>query len=357
MRLTRCDCQLLHLPGGVEGGPERLSVLLVQLDTDTGLRGLGFAYTTQGSGRALHAVAVDDIAPLLTGEDPLDHERLSARVYWRLQTIGRRGLVAQAYSAFDVALWDLKGKAANLPLFKLWGGARSSAPAFVGDAGWSGLEPEDVLDSARPLLDQGLMGLKLFQSGSPQADADRTQRIRDAIGEDLWLAVDAGQRYDFGTALAMGRFFEEDIGADWFENPVLCEDVASHARLAAKLDIPLATGASLFGIDEFEVYVQGNAVSVLRPDVTRIGGLTPVLKIAALAERHHRSVAPHVLPEIGVHLVCGLTGVASVEYVRWLEPLWAVPPRFDNGKMLPPPRPGLGLEVEPEMLARFRVDG
>jgi L-alanine-DL-glutamate epimerase-like enolase superfamily enzyme len=355
MRLTRCDCQLLQLPGSGAGGPERVAVLLVHLETDDGLLSTGFAYTIQGSGRALLAAAVDDIAPILTGEDPLDHERLAAKVYWRLQSIGRRGLVAQAYSAFDVALWDLKSKSAGLPLYKLLGGAREATPAFVGDAGWPGMEPGDVLDVARPLLERGLMGVKLCQSGDPEADADRTQRVREALGEDIWLAVDAGQRYDYGTALAMGHFFEEEIGTDWFENPVLCEDVGAHARLAQKLEVPLAAGSFLFSREEFENYLVRDAVAVLRPDITRLGGLTAVLKITALAELHHRSVAPHALPEIGVHLACGLPGVSAIEYVGWLQPLWTESLRIEDGKLRPPDSPGLGLMLDPDAVAKFRL--
>src|SRR6185369_13269193 len=108
-------------------------MLIVYLDTDAGHRGLGFAYALEEGGRALKMIATDDLAPLLIGEDPLDHERLAAKVYWRLQSIGRRGLVAHAYSAVDLALWDLKGKAAGLPLYKLLGGARESAPVYGSD--------------------------------------------------------------------------------------------------------------------------------------------------------------------------------------------------------------------------------
>lgn len=356
MRITRCDCQLLRLPLA-SGGPESVAVLLVQFDTDAGLRGLGFATAVQGSGRALLAVAEDDLAPLLLGEDPLDHERLAAKAYWKLQTIGRRGLVAQAYAAFDIGLWDLKGKTAGLPLYKLLGGARESAPAFFGDAGWPSLEVAEVMDAARPYLDRGLMGVKLYLSGDPEADADRAQRVREALGEDVWFAVDAGQRYDYATALAMGHFFEEDIGADWFENPVPCEDVAAHARLATKLELPLAAGSLLMGRDEFETYLSRDAASVLRPDATRLGGLTAWLKVAALAEVHHRPIAPHGPAEVNVHLACGLPGVTAVEYVPWLTPLWTMPPCFEGGKMTPPPRPGLGLEVNPDAVGKYRVGG
>src|SRR5262245_52782329 len=146
MRITRADWQLLHIPlawprasaleAASYGRLNHVVALLLRLDTDAGVSGLGFASAVQSSGRGLFAVAVDDLTPLITGEDPLDHERLEQKVYWRLQTVGRRGLVQQAYSAVDVALWDLKGKVAGLPLHKLLGGARASTTAYGSDTGW-----------------------------------------------------------------------------------------------------------------------------------------------------------------------------------------------------------------------------
>ncbi len=364
MRVTRAESQLLHLPlsrprsSPTEAAAGRLNhvvVLLVHIETDTGLRGLGFAYALQGSGRALLACAEDDISPLLVGEDPLDHERLGAKVYWRLQTIGRRGLVMQAYSAFDLALWDLKGKAANLPLYKLLGGARDAAAAYGSDTGWLWMSPEEIFEASQPYLEQGLMGIKVKVGADAEADADRLGRLRELFGEDVWLAVDANQRYDFGTALAMGRFFEEEVGADWFEEPILCEDVAGHARLKMSLEIPLAVGETLYGADEFDRYLQKDALDVLQPDVTRLGGLTATLRVLALAQQHHRPVSLHLLPEVGVQLCCGLPVVTSVEYMPWLWPLWQEPPQLDSGRLLPPSRPGLGLESDPEAIARYRA--
>src|SRR5262249_485532 len=158
------------------------------------------------------------------------------------------------------------------------------------------------------------------------------------------LAVDANERYDYSTALAMGHFFEEEVGADWFEEPILCEDVAGHGRLKARLEIPIAAGEMLFGRDEFAAYLERGALDVVQPDVTRVGGLTAPLKVVALAEQHRRPVSPHLLPEVAVHLCCGLPAVASVEYMPWLWPLWQEPPRLVKGHLVPPPRPGLGLE-------------
>jgi L-alanine-DL-glutamate epimerase-like enolase superfamily enzyme len=365
MRITNLESQLLRLPlerpitdPNETTGPrlDHLFMLIVHLDTDAGHRGLGFAYALQGGGRALKAIADDDLAPIVIGEDPLDHERLWSKAYWRLQSVGRRGLVAQAYSAVDLALWDIKGKAAGLPLYKLLGGARESAPVYGSDTGWLWMSPEEIIDASRPYLDQGMMGVKIKVGNSnPEVDAERLTLIREALGEDIWLGADANQRYNLGTALAMGYFFEEEIGVDWYEEPITCEDVEGHARLADKLDVPIALGETLFGRDEFRAYLERGAVAVLQPDLTRVGGLTEFLKLVTLAELHHRPVAPHLLPEIGVHLACGLPNVTVVEYMPWLFPAFIEPPAIVAGQIVPPKRPGLGLEILPDAVAKYRV--
>jgi L-alanine-DL-glutamate epimerase-like enolase superfamily enzyme len=363
MRITRLDSHLLRiplarpvtLPSGGDRGLDHVWLLVVYLDTDAGHRGLGFAYALGGGGRALKVVADDELTPLVVGEDPLCHERLGKKVQDRLHGIGRLGLVAQAYAAIDLALWDLKGKAAGLPLYKLLGGYRDAAPAYAADAGWLWMSPEEMIEAARPHLDQGLMGVKLQVGGDPEADAERVTRVREALGEDVWLGADAGQRYDYATALAMGRFLEEEIGADWFEEPISCEDLEGHARLAQRLEVPVAAGGSLFGPDEFAAYLARDALEVVRPDVTRVGGLTAWLKVAALAQSRHRPVAPHRLPEVGVHLACGLPGVRAVEYLPWLFPAFAEPPAVVNGQLVPPRRPGLGLKLRADALEKYRV--
>lgn len=366
MRITQIDSQLLRIPLArplsaptVDDRSTRIDhvlMLVVHLDTDAGHRGLGFAYSLHGGGKALKALATDDIAPLVTSEDPLDHERLGGKVYRRLQGIGRRGLVMQAWSAFDLALWDIKGKAAGMSLYKLLGGVRESTPVYSTDAGWLSMNADEVIAAAAPYLDQGMMGIKVQVGGQdPEADAERLTRIRESLGEDIWLGVDANQRYDYATALSMGRFYEEEIGVDWFEEPISCEDVGGHARLARRLEVPLALGETLFGRDEFEAYLDRDAVDILQPDVTRVGGLTAWLKIAALAEQHHRPMAPHLLPEIGVHLACGLPHVMTVEYLPWLFPAFVEPPTVVKGRLVPNKRPGLGLEINPDAATKFKA--
>jgi L-alanine-DL-glutamate epimerase-like enolase superfamily enzyme len=364
MRITRIDFDLLNVPltrpraSPLESSAGRLNhviALIAHVHTDAGVTGLGSAYALQSSGRALLATAVDDLAPLLVNENPLDHERLLAKVYWRLQTVGRRGLVQQAYSALDVALWDIKGKSANLPLYKLLGGARDSVRAYGSDSAWLWMSVEEIVSASQPYVDQG-MGLKI-KVGAADEDTDRIGRLAEAFGEDLWLAVDANERYDYDTALRMGRFFEEEIGVAWLEEPLSCEDLDGHARLARKLDLPIAAGEMLFGIDEFRSYLERDALAVVQPDITRLGGITPTLKVIALAEGRGLMVSPHLQPEIAVHLGCGLNAVTLVEYMPWLYPVFRNPPRLERGRLIPPDRPGVGLELDTEAVARWRVGG
>jgi L-alanine-DL-glutamate epimerase-like enolase superfamily enzyme len=366
MRITQVESQLLRLPltrpvrTPLENEPgarlDHVFMLIVHLDTDAGHRGLGFAYALQGGGRALKAIADDDLAPLLVGEDPLAVEKIGAKVYWRLQGIGRTGLVAQAYSAVDLALWDLKGKAAGLPLYRLLGGARDAAPCYAADTGWLWMSVEEIIEASRPLVEQG-MGLKLKVGGSdPEVDMERVSQVREEFGEEIWLGVDANQSLDYGTALAMGHFFEEEMGVGWFEEPISCEDVDGHARLAARLEVPIAVGETLFSREEFRQYLEKGAADVLQPDVTRLGGITSLLKVAGLAEMHHRPLAPHVLPEVGVHLACGLANVKTVEYMPWLYPAFMETPAIIKGKIVPPKRPGLGLEIAQEAVEKYRIE-
>jgi L-alanine-DL-glutamate epimerase-like enolase superfamily enzyme len=260
------------------------------------------------------------------------------------------------YSAVDLALWDLKGKVAGLPLYKLLGGARESAKVYAADTGWLWMTPEQIVEASRPYLDQGMMGIKVKVGADPEADAERVTLIREAIGEDVWLGVDANQRYDYGTALAMGHFFEEEMGVDWFEEPISCENVDGHAHLRARLEVPIALGESLISREEFRRYLDQDAADILQPDVTRLGGLTAWLKVAALAELYHRPLAPHLLPEVGVHLACGLPNVQTVEYMPWLFPAFMEPPAIVDGKIVPPRRPGLGLEILSDAVEKYRVE-
>lgn len=336
-----------------QGRNDRITTLVARVRTSEGLEGIGYAYSLQGAGKAMYWLGKDLLAPLLINENPLDHERLFQKVYWRTQTIGRLGLVPQVYSALDMALWDIKGKTAKLPIHKMLGGARDSASAYISHTGWLWMSVGEILDKTKPFLDQGAMGVKIKVGANPNDDIERLTNIRDGLGEEVWLAVDANERYDLGTALAMGRFFQDEVGVGWFEEPISCENISGHAHLARALDIPIACGEMLFSGQEFQTYLGQGAMDVAQPDITRLGGITPFLKTMAICEGHHVPVAPHLMPEIALHLACGLQQITSVEYMPWMQPVFSNYPTLHQGKLKPLDKPGWGLELNPEALKEF----
>lgn len=353
MKVTRFESELRRLPlerpadvpGRAGHKQGEVSFLLVQLEADGGHRGVGVA-TIPFAGEALRMLVESELKPLVLGANPLERELLDQRVRETFGTAADDALFARAWSAVDVAFWDLTGRAANLPVASLLGGARPATSAFVGDIGWLWMTPEQTIDAAPPLLQRGAMGIQVHVGcGSPEADADRLTRIRESLGEDAWLGVNAGGRYDYATALSMGHFFEEEMGVDWFEDPIPADDIDGHARLAEKLEVPIAVGSAFGSLADFCRVLESGAADVLRPDVGRVGGLTRLVKVAHLAEAFHKPVAVRGPAGICVHAACGLAGARTLELDGSLAKLFGTPPDLSRGCVSPPAGPGLGLQV------------
>lgn len=366
MRITEVRAELLRLPlprpmmsgssSGTKGGPvTHVSMPLVFIIAEDGTRGLGYAWSLLGGGTATRRVLEDDFAPLLIGEDALDHERIWQRLYRRLQSVGRHGLVMQAQAAIDLALWDLKGKAANMPVYKLLGGARERVPVYGSDGGWLYMTVAEMVTEFEHYLEQGMAGVKMkIGHDDPLIDVDRVRQVRKALGENTWIAVDANQKWDYATALRVGRELEQ-LGVAWFEEPLLCEDIAGHARLARDLDIPIALGETLGSRFEFDAYLRADAADILQPDVIRVGGITETVKVTALADAAQKRVELHHMMEVSVQIACGVLSSGMIEYMPWIAAAFTEPVIIKEGHMLPPQKAGLGLEIAEDIVAHHRV--
>ncbi len=329
--------------------PDGVDLVLVRLATDTPIAGVGLAYLLGSGAAAVCSLIADELAPLVIGEDPQDTDRLFAKAESRFRAVGFAGLAARAYSALDIALWDIKAKAAGVPLFQLLGGARPAAPFFVSDL------TGDVLKFAKPLLKQGAMGVRIeIGGGDVQADAERVREISDGLGDEAWVGVAADGRFDLGTAQALAHFFE-DIGVDWFEDPIPAADEVGYAKLAGLMETPLAIGSGFASREAFFRVIRAGHIRTIRPDIGRLGGVTPVLKIAAVAEAFHVAVSPVRLSEVNVHLACGLGVVPHVDAVSWFKDVFEGGPAMEGGKLVPPAEPGLGLAINEAAAAKFRV--
>jgi L-alanine-DL-glutamate epimerase-like enolase superfamily enzyme len=316
-------------------GPDAVDLVIVNAETEAGLTGLGFTYVLGAGANAVRSLIDNEVSQVVVGEDARDTDKLFAKAEGRFRGVGFAGAVARAYSAIDVALWDIKAKAAGVPLFRLLGAARESAPFFV----------SDVADAkaAKPLMKQGAMGLRVeVGGGDVQADAERVREISDGLGDDGWVGVSAGGRFDLGTAQALAHFFE-DIGIDWFEDPIPASDSPGYAKLANLMEVPLAVGSSFDSREMFFRVIRDGVVRTVRPDIARIGGITPLLKVAAVAEAYHVAVSPVRMPEVGVHLACGLGVVPHVDTVSWFKDVFTGWATIADGKLVPGAGHGLGL--------------
>lgn len=365
MKITRVETDLLRvplprpvaLPASQDlRSATAVEAVLVRVLTDGVSAGLGFAYTLGGGGAAVRSLIDTVIADVVAGADPTLSEWLYLKAWAELEGLGFAGLAARAYAAVDFALWDLKGKAAGLPVYRLLGGYRTKLKAVVSDTATPALGARQAIKETRAALDRGAAGVQVeIGTQDPELDAERVRQIREGVPDGAWFEASACGRYDFSTAAWMGEVGAEELGLDGYSDPLRPDDLAGLGRLIDRLDVGLAVGALYDRPDDFVRLLDRGGVSAVRIDPLRLGGLTPARKVALAAELRHVAVYPVRLPEVGAHLAAGVVYGRMCEYVDWFAELFAGGPRFEVGQLVVPDDPGLGLAVRDEVASRYRV--
>jgi D-galactarolactone cycloisomerase len=347
------------------------TAMIVEIETDSGLTGWGECY---GPARMTAAV-VESVAPWLVGEDPLRTDHLWQMIYARLRDHGQKGVVIQGLSGIDIALWDIKGKHFGVPVHRLLGGPlRSEVKAYA-----TGLyrrkqgDPRKYLaDEAAGYVAEGFSAVKLKVGFGVEEDAAMTHAVRDAIGDDVALMVDANHAYDAVAAIRLGRMIERhDIG--WFEEPVPPEDIAGHLAVKAAISIPVAGGECEFTRFGFRDLLTARAVDIVQPDTCAAGGISECKKIADMAEAFGIRYNPHVwgtgiaiaaslqlLAVLPTHTPTSLNPLEPMlEFDRTEHPIRQAiltrPIEHVRGVVRVPDGPGLGIEVDREALRKFAV--
>jgi L-alanine-DL-glutamate epimerase-like enolase superfamily enzyme len=321
-----------------------IAILFAEIISKDGHAGLGFSYSKRAGGPGQFAHA-REIAPSLIGENPNDIARLWDKLVWAGASVGRSGLSTQAIGAFDVALWDMKAKRANLSLAKLVGAQHDSVQCYNTSGGFLHTPLEQLLKNTDASRDKGIGGIKL-KVGQPDSSIDlhRVQAVRKHLGDAFPLMVDANQQWSRPTAQRMCRVMEQ-FNLVWIEEPLDCYDAEGHAALAQQFDTPIATGEMLTSVSEHWDFIRQRGADYLMPDAPRVGGVTPYLKIAALAEHAGLMIAPHFAMELHVHLAATHAREPWVEHFEWLEPLFNERLETRDGRMIVPTRPGLGVTL------------
>lgn len=334
---------------------------VVRVETDDGISGVGLGVGVMlPFGERVVAGLIDVYDELLRGCDPLSTERIFQEMY-QPKLLGKRGIETRVASMIDIALWDIKGKFAALPLYQLLGGARESVPCYI--AGGYYQDGKTVANLASEMEGYVALGVRAVKMKvgrlSIREDAERVAAVRDAIGPDVDLLVDANGSYAADQAVRMARALERH-DVYWFEEPVRSDDYAGNVTVAAATTIPVATGENESTVFGFRDLLSAGGVGVLNPDAEIVGGVTAFMKVAALAEAAGISIAPHGRQELHVHLACAApTGVMAEYYRPNVDPIASIlvpmQPEIRDGRLYPPERPGHGIELDEKAVQRFRV--
>jgi len=329
---------------------------LVKIETDEGICGIGLG-ATGVIGRA----TVEHLTPLLIGEDPINVERIWHKL-WVPKLTGRRGLTTRAISAIDIGLWDIRAKVAGLPLYKLLGGYRDRVPTYV--AGGYYEEGKGLKELAAEMVENVEMGARAVKMKvgalSIREDVERVKTVREAIGPDVKLLLDANCAYRHYEAIQFAKRVEE-YDPFWFEEPVAPDDYEGHRRLADATSIPIATGENEYTRYGFRDLIANQSAAILNADAKILGGVTEFMKVAALAQAHDLDIAPHGSQDIHVHLVAAISNGLILEFYRdTVDPMWGKIYHHtltlnDDGTVSPPDVPGIGVDPNYEVLAPYRV--
>jgi L-alanine-DL-glutamate epimerase-like enolase superfamily enzyme len=368
MKITAVEPFILHVPvtgQRIADSTHNLShwgAPGVILRTDTGLAGFGYTGTHAHlpTDRLIADCIAHTFGPLLLGQDASAVRDLWLRMvrFPPAQWVGRGGITHLAIAALDVALWDLKAKAAAMPLWQLLGGsAQKRIAAYNTDGGWLSLSDGDLVAQMTAAVDQGFRGVKMkIGHADLQEDMRRLRLVRKAIGPAVALMVDANGRWDLPTAMRIGSVLAEN-DVRWFEEPLWYDDIEGHRRLAGAISTPIALGEQLYLLDHFRSFIAAGAVHYVQPDAVRLAGITEWWQVAELALAHRLPVVSHAGDMVQIHLHTAIAHAAcdSMEYIPWLRPVFVEPAEVRDGIYLTPQLPGAGTTLKPDAIERFGV--
>ena len=298
---------------------------------------------------------------MLIGQDPTQTQELFDKLQFSGINIwvGRAGIMQLALSAIDIALWDLKAKAAEQPLWQLLGGnADKKITGYNTDCGWLNFPTDQLVDDCKRMIEVEGFGAVKMKIGKPDPceDLKRIEAVRSAIGPEPKLMVDANGKWDLATGIEYGKQLA-DFDITWFEEPLWHDDVANHAALAQEISTPVALGELLYNIDQFRQFIEADAVHYVQPDVVRVGGVTPWWQIADLIVSNGLKLAPHHgdMMQAQIHLCIAHQGGYMLEYIPWTLECFAEPARVEDGVYLTPQQPGAGTTIRAEAMAKYNV--
>ncbi|MXQ07431.1 mandelate racemase/muconate lactonizing enzyme family protein [Alphaproteobacteria bacterium GH1-50] len=330
---------------------------ILTLTDDEGATGTGYAYTIGTGGPAVISLLRETLLPRLMGREAEEIEGIWRDLLFTTHATAVGAITSLALATIDTTLWDLRCRRAGLPLWRMAGGAKSSVPLYSTEGGWLHIPTDELVADALAMQAAGFSGSKI-KIGKPSLAQDRARlaAVREAVGDDYAILVDANQSFALSEAIRRADMLAEfDIG--WFEEPMPADDVGAHRELAARSSVPIAVGESMYSLSQFKDYLSLGACHIIQADVARIGGITPWLKAAHLAEAFNVSICPHFLMELHVSLTCAVPNAPMLEYIPQLDDITTSRLDVREGRAHAPQAPGLGIDWDWDAIAARAVDG
>lgn len=361
VRIEQVDVGLYKVPlshtmkDSTHGDMSDFELITVRIVDSDGAQGLGYTYGVRAGGAGIWALIDRYLRDVLVGEDADRIEFLWQRMWWCLHYAGRGGPVTSAISAVDIALWDLFGRRASQPLWKIFGGYDPVVPIYAGGIDL-GLSTEDLLAQSDRFQSEGFRAIKM-KVGRPDSreDVARVEAMREHLGDTFPLMADANMRWSADKAIKMARSLQP-FDLLWLEEPVIPDDFEGQARVVRDGGIPIAAGENWHTIYEFSRAISMGAVTFVEPDVCNVGGYTVFNKIAAIAEAHNLPLTSHGVHDLTVHSLAAAPtrtymeahGFAMGDYMDEAMPI-------GDGFVTAPDRPGHGIDFDFGLLEPHRI--
>lgn len=343
-----------RLSDSIHGDMLDFELITVRITDEDGVTGLGYTYTVNAGGAAVATMVDRYLVDVLVGRDADHTEALWEKMWWHMHYAGRGGHVTSAISAVDIALWDLKGRRLEQPLWRLFGGYDPVVPVYAGGIDLQ-FPIEQLLEQADGFITQGFRAIKMKVGRSElREDVERVAAMRTHLGDGFALMADANMRWSADQAVTAARELRE-FGLVWLEEPVIPDDLPGQARVVASGGIPVAAGENLHTLHEFRAAIAAQAVTYPEPDVSNCGGMTVFRKVASLAEAHNLPVTSHGVHDLTVHCLAAAPNRTYMEAHGFsLEPYMAEVMPIVDGSVTAPERPGHGIDLDFAALDRFR---
>jgi L-alanine-DL-glutamate epimerase-like enolase superfamily enzyme len=328
---------------------------IVRVLLEDGSEGVGYTYTGGIGGKSICSMIHNDLKPFLIGQDASCIEKLWEEMTWKIHYVGRGGIASFAISAIDIALWDLRSRKSDEPLWKLLGGANNSSKAYAGaiDLNFS---KKKLLDNIKGYLEQGFNAVKIkLGQEKLEEDIERVAAVRELIGKEITFMVDANMKWTVETSIKAAKQLK-DFNILWLEEPTIPDDYDGYNRISKEGGLALAAGENFHTIYEFQNMISRGNIDFPQPDASNIGGITGWLKVANLAFAHNLPVCTHGMQELHVSLMSAMPHAAFLEVHSFpIDQYTTRPLVIENGRAVAPDTPGTGVIFRWDLLEKYRV--